>query len=173
MKRLLSIAGQGSAPIHEAFGDWERTLNEAEVDWNINWIDPNGDRRKVDAAGKNAIAALGAVGSWDQRVQRMSVSFRRFRQPRPQAPRWVGWVSRQGDQFVATLATATDNQPLYVLRTNKQSKQVSMVPITSGGLKQTNGSSILISNPEGQSCGAMICIVPSSAQSTPQQNRSS
>ena len=162
MIRLLKIAGEGSVPIREAFADWEQQLTDAKVDWNTNWIDPNGDQTELAKARQAATEALNAAGNWESRVQKMSANFKKWRQPRPPSPRWIGWVARQNDQYVAMLAAPSGKQTLYALVTDDHTKEVSMVPIETTINPESAGAEIVISNPAGQVCGAMICIVPTS-----------
>ncbi|MCA9139515.1 MAG: hypothetical protein KDB00_22230 [Planctomycetales bacterium] len=162
MRRLLTLATQGSVPIRDAFGDWLESLDASSFAWDFNWMRPNQDDPDLSQQSSQAKRLI-VLEDWDQRVDKMLGSFKSFRNTRPAAPRWVGWVSHGASQFQAELAEETNSENLYVLSVDDQTGKTKMVWI--GTAEESNP--IIVTDPDAQQCGAMICIVPGMKPSTP------
>ncbi|QDV42109.1 hypothetical protein Enr13x_19520 [Stieleria neptunia] len=166
MRRVLEIAVRGSVPIKSAFGDWLESLHASDFDWDTNWLasDPEDVDRVVKVT--QARRLLESVDDWDKRVERMLAEFKAFRSPRPSPPRWIGWVSLEGENYEAVLSEPADSDPLVVFSVDSQSGRTKRVDL---GTLQTSKPP-LMTDPDAQQCGAILCVVPqrsvSSAPST-------
>ncbi|WP_372896074.1 hypothetical protein, partial [Stieleria sp.] len=168
MRRVLEIAVQGSVPIKLAFGDWLESLQASDFDWDTNWLtyDPEDVDRLVKVT--QARRLLEGVDDWNNRVERMLAEFKAFRSPRPPAPRWIGWVSLDGETYEAVLSEPADSDPLVVFPVDSQTGQTKRVDI---GAPPTS-KPLRVTHPDAQQCGAILCVVsPRSAVSTPSTTR--
>ncbi|MCS7465250.1 hypothetical protein NZK35_01020 [Stieleria sp. ICT_E10.1] len=168
MRRVLEIAVRGSVPIKLAFGDWLESLQSSGFDWDTNWLasEPEDVDRLVKVT--QARRLLEGVDDWNHRVERMLAEFKAFRSPRPPAPRWIGWVSLDGENYEAVLSEPTDSHPLVVFPVDPQTGQTKRVDI---GALQTS-MALRVTDPDAQQCGAILCVVsPRSVASTPSTTR--
>jgi hypothetical protein len=156
MRRLLQIGVEGSEPLRVGFEDWSSSLESSNFSWDANWMSPGDSDPEVTEARDEARSLLQNAGDWDERVKRMGESFRSFRQPRRQPPKWIGWVARDDDRYVALLRSAEPEGQLFVLARKQPSGRTSLVKI--GPL--TNGSSPSIEDTAAQVVGAPICVFP-------------
>ena len=155
-RRILTVAVEGSAPLSDGFGDWQEALDASDFPWDTNWIAPSSGDSTVQGVRQSARELLQTAGDWDQRVARMGESFRRFREPRPQPPRWVGWVARQQDQFVALLEPQQATGDLCVVVRDAATGAVArhhIDPVVGTAMR-------LIQDPAGQVVGAPVCLFP-------------
>ncbi|MFK8113021.1 MAG: hypothetical protein AB8B91_12515 [Rubripirellula sp.] len=133
LRGLLRIGAEASEPLKAGFADWESSLQAEDFDWNANWMSPGDTDPAVVESRMKAISLLKSSTDWGERVSRMGESFRAFRSPRPEAPRWVGWVAEEGDQFRVQLSSASKEQ-LFVISQQPGSDQPLLVPLDSSGL---------------------------------------
>ncbi len=155
-RQLLAIGVQGSRPLAAGFGDWKETLDASDFPWDTNWMTPGDSDPKVAQARDEAKSLLQGIRDWEGRVRRMSDSFREFRQPRPQPPAWIGWVTRSDNRFTAVLRSpAGDGQLLAVSPDQKSGKirQVEISPPAEGLIGDIDDSAALV-------VGAPICLLP-------------
>ncbi|TWU05763.1 phytochrome family protein [Stieleria varia] len=151
MRKLMRIASDGSVPLRSAFGDWQAKLSDATLDATVDWISPQQrNQAAVLDATRTARALLQSPPDWDSRVQDMLAGFKRFQQPRPKAPRWVGWVAMQDRSRVAMLVGDAPSDGLVVVSHGGESNESQLVSIDSSAAD----SVIRIDN--GVRCGSMV-----------------
>jgi hypothetical protein len=138
------------------FADWNAALDTSDFPWDANWMSPGDSDPEVAEARAEARSLLQTVGNWESRVAKMGESFRSFREPRRQPPKWIGWVAREDDRYVALLQSADAQGRLFVLACGQPGGATQLVEI--GAV--TGGSQVSIEDTAAQVVGAPVCLFP-------------
>jgi len=166
--RLLQIGVQGSEPLRAGFDDLKAELDASDFPWDANWMSPGDSDPRVSEARVEAKSLLQNVQDWDERVKRMGASFRIFRDPRPTPPKWIGWVAREQDRYVAMLPPQHADGELFVLAPDPTTGRTSLVNLG----RDTEIARKNIVDLAAQVVGAPVCVFPA-PQSTARRSATS
>ena len=96
LQKLLGIACQGSYCLRKAFGAHNEVLQNADLDWNPNWVDPNdSDGQKARDIAKSILDRLPPIERVADEIRQMRVEI----QPVGDGSHyvWVGWLCCRAD----------------------------------------------------------------------------
>ena len=113
LRKMIETMMPASEPIRLGFNAMVDQYIESDVDWTSNWLSPRGSDEAVDRSRDAASALLLTMSDWSGGEQRMKDSFRSFRLKRLGPPRWVGWVARQDERWIALIDPVKWNQDAY------------------------------------------------------------
>lgn len=158
LRDVMKIGLPASVPLQAGFSDLQKTLEASDFPWEANWLSPDDSNPQVVAARDQARKILKEVPDWEGSVKRMGQSFRGFHEPRPEAPKWIGWVSRDSGGF-SSQWKSTPVQNSFVVAPKDGGSDFVLVPIS---LDPGSAASL---DPGAQHVGALICWIPKSKAS--------
>lgn len=153
MRQLLDVGVRGSVPVRHAFEDWLKEIDAAKIPDDLNWIADSEPDGLTDKHRRKAKQVLEDVDDWDGRVARMLESFKKLRSKRPPAPEWVGWIAREGNDYVALTKEVPDGSSFFAMV--HRDAQAAVVPMD----QFVAGSPNVIREPAAQQCGAMVFAI--------------
>ncbi|MHB1556254.1 MAG: hypothetical protein ACYC61_02120 [Isosphaeraceae bacterium] len=97
LRNVLALGMEGSDPLQQALGGFRKLVDEADVDTNVPWMDP--ENREADQVRPKALALVRSLP--DIAPARKHALARRdaIRRVLAERPRTVGWLAREGDAW--------------------------------------------------------------------------
>ena len=114
LRKVLQAAIEGSEPLREAFGDFKNRVDQADVDANVPWMDP--ENPEADRMRPKAAALIRSLPSLAD-VRKAAISLRaRIERQIDRRPQSVGWLTREaGGWRVRTGSVLPQNGSLWVV----------------------------------------------------------
>ncbi len=97
LRNVLALGMEGSDPLQQALGPFRKLVDEADVDTNVPWMDP--ENREADQVRPRALALVRSLP--DIAPARKDALARRdaVRRVLAERPRTVGWLAHEGDAW--------------------------------------------------------------------------
>jgi hypothetical protein len=113
LKRTIDVAQQGSRSLRVACQEMRQRLEDRRTLLSANWLDPLD--ANVQSARDDCQKLLAEFGDVNQLRAKAKEVFRADTQSLPGAPRWVGWLMRDADQYQLMTTQQESTGALYVL----------------------------------------------------------
>lgn len=153
LRTLLDAILPASQPLTDAFASMRDEMTDDSFEWDTNWLSNDPKDEDVEPAREKASRLLREkLGSWDSRKQRLDASILQMITNDAPSLKWVGWVAKERQEFVAIVNTPSPELDLVVIRHFGEASKII-------NLGKCQGASMTVSAADAQLAGLPVYAI--------------